>query len=59
MYSFKKIMKIFIQVFPMDFQSLMGLRNKGVIVPSGSTQGNSYSSPKFKFCRRNFERSAS
>jgi len=28
MYSLKKIMKIFIQVFPMIFQSLMGLGNQ-------------------------------
>jgi hypothetical protein len=28
-------MKIFIKVFPMIFQSLMGPKNQGVIVPSG------------------------
>jgi hypothetical protein len=35
-------MKIFILMFPMIFLSSMGLRNQGVIVPSGTTQGNSY-----------------
>jgi hypothetical protein len=29
-------------MFPMIFQSLMGLKNQGVMVPSGTTQGNSY-----------------
>jgi hypothetical protein len=43
MYSLKKIMKIFIQVFLMIFQSLMGLKkNQGATVPSGTNQGNSY-----------------
>jgi len=41
-YTHKKIMKIFIKVFPMIFQSLMGPNNQGVTVPSGTTQGNSY-----------------
>jgi len=35
-------MKIFIQVFLMIFQSLMGLKIQGVTIPSGTTQGNSY-----------------
>ncbi len=26
----------------MIFQSLMGVRNQGVMIPSGITQGNSY-----------------
>jgi hypothetical protein len=38
----KQIMKIFIEVIPMIFQSSMGLRNKSVMVPCGTTQGNSY-----------------
>jgi hypothetical protein len=42
MYSLKKSMKIFIQVFLMIFQSLMGLKNQGVTILSGTTQGNSY-----------------
>jgi hypothetical protein len=29
-------------MFPMIFQSLMGVRNQGVKVLSGTTQGNSY-----------------
>ncbi len=35
-------MKIFISVFPMIFQSLMGPKNQGVTIFSGTTQGNSY-----------------
>jgi len=35
-------MKIFILMFPMIVKSSMGLRNQGVMVPSGTTQGNSY-----------------
>jgi hypothetical protein len=45
MYSLKKIMKIFIQVFPMIFQSSMGPRNQGVMVPNGTTQGSFYPTP--------------
>jgi len=43
MYPLKTFMKIFILMFPMIFQSSMGLRNQGVIVPNGTTQGNFYS----------------
>jgi len=42
MHSLKKFMKIFIQVFLMIFQSLMGLKNQGVTIPSSTAQGNSY-----------------
>jgi uncharacterized membrane protein (Fun14 family) len=40
MYPLKTFMKIFILMFPMIFQSSMGLRNQGVIVLNGTTQGN-------------------
>jgi hypothetical protein len=30
------------KMFPMIFQSSMGLKNQGVMVPNGTTQGNSY-----------------
>jgi len=36
----KKIMKKFIEVFNMIFQSLMGPRKSRCDVPSGTTQGN-------------------
>jgi hypothetical protein len=39
MYPLKKYIKIFILMFLMVFQISMGLRNQGVIVPNGTTQG--------------------
>jgi len=35
----KKCMKIFIYVFPMIFQSLMGLGKSKCDIPNGTTQG--------------------
>jgi hypothetical protein len=39
MYSLKKFMKIFIQVFPMILQGSMGLKKSRCDVPSVITQG--------------------
>jgi hypothetical protein len=39
MYSLRKIMKIFILVFPMILKSLMGLGKLLCNVPHGTTQG--------------------
>jgi hypothetical protein len=38
----KKNENIYLCVFPMIFQSSMGPRNWGVMVPNGTTQRNSY-----------------
>jgi hypothetical protein len=38
MYSLKKVMKFFIEVFPMIFQSSMGIGKSRCDVPNGTTQ---------------------
>ncbi len=49
MYSLKKFMKKFIQMFPMTFQSLMGQGKSMCDVPTGTTQGWACPSKNFIF----------